>query len=107
MTCKNCIHFTDECNTQYADLERFHLCDASKTPLWVEPTSDICKSFDYNPGSYHDGQWHCDRCGKPIPQYGLCDECDKWLEHAVIGAKQVHAEAVKHIHYDSWESVSK
>ena len=22
----------------------------------------------------------CDRCGKSIDHYGLCEECDKWLE---------------------------
>jgi RNA polymerase-binding transcription factor DksA len=24
--------------------------------------------------------YHCDRCGKSIDHYGLCEECDKWLE---------------------------
>lgn len=22
----------------------------------------------------------CHRCGKPINRYGLCDECNKWLD---------------------------
>ena len=24
--------------------------------------------------------YHCDRCGKSIDHYGLCEECYKWFE---------------------------
>ena len=52
MTCKDCIHFTDEHNTQYADLERFHLCIASKTPFWAEPECEICDGFEPKENSW-------------------------------------------------------
>jgi len=45
MTCEDCIHFTEEHNTQYADLERFHKCNASKAPFWVEGNCDVCELF--------------------------------------------------------------
>lgn len=45
MTCEDCIHFTEEHNTQYDDLERFHKCNASKAPFWVEGNCDVCELF--------------------------------------------------------------
>ena len=84
MTCKDCKHFTEEHNTQYTDLERFHLCNASKTPFWVEGDCEICDNYADRDGLYSNGTWHCPRCGKEVSAWGLCNECE-----------------------DSWESVSK
>lgn len=90
MTCKDCIHFTDEIIN-----DKYHLCDAYKTiggtdrqDAWaVSSTDGGCKLFVYNDGTYSNGTWHCPRCGAIVSNAGLCDECDKAV--------------------DSWESVSK
>lgn len=77
MTCQGCIHDTN-----------------NKCEVWEIPNPRIiCDHFDNNDGSYHDGHWHCHRCGKIIEVAGLCYECDKWLSDNPID--------------ESWESVSK
>lgn len=52
-----------------------------------------CVNYVNNDGSYHDGHWHCHRCGKVVEVAGLCYECEKWLMDNPID--------------DSWESISK
>ena len=77
MTCQDCIH-----------------CTNNKCEVWEIPNPRImCDYFDYNDGSYHDGHWHCHRCGKIVEVAGLCYDCEKWLSDNPID--------------DSWESVSK
>ena len=74
MTCKDCIHLQQ--NT----------CDHYN----IEVDADayrICADMVSKDGTYYNGTDHCPKCGKPVPQWGLCDECDRL--------------------YDSWESISK
>ena len=86
MTCKDCIHFTNELVA-----DKYHRCDAYLSIGGVEvdgwtvlPENDTCKLFECDDETYHDGTYHCPRCGKPVDVWGLCDECES-----------------------SWESVSK
>ena len=77
MTCQDCIHYTN-----------------NKCEVWERPNPRImCDHFDNNDGSYHDGAWHCHRCGKIVEVAGLCYECEKWLSDNPID--------------ESWESISK
>lgn len=65
MTCKDCIHLKQ--NT----------CDHYN----IEVDADayrICAEMVSKDGTYHNGTDHCPKCGKPVPQWGLCDECDSW-----------------------------
>lgn len=43
----------------------------------------------------------CHRCGKPINHWGLCDECNKWLENYCKGNSQelISRKAVMQILY--------
>lgn len=75
MTCKDCIYYKSIGT----------LCDKYIYP--EERNNEPCKHFKNNDGTYHDGSWHCPRCGAIVGSAGLCDECDKAV--------------------DSWESVSK
>jgi hypothetical protein len=76
MTCKDCIHLQP--NTEH--------CNEYDIEVDVKPYR-ICAEMVSKDGTYHNGTDHCPKCGKPVPQWGLCDECDRL--------------------YDSWESVSK
>lgn len=87
MTCKDCIHLTDEKNTQFPDMENLQKCIVAKVDVWVEPSCEPCELFVSKDGTYHNGTEHCPRCGRPVPKWGLCDECSRL--------------------YDSWDEVSK
>ena len=81
MTCKDCIH--------YKSIDA--PCDKYIYP--EERNNEPCEHYVINDGSYHNGHWHCHRCGKVVDVAGLCYECEKWLMDNPID--------------DSWESVSK
>ena len=90
MTCQDCIHFTN--NT----IGELHRCDYEHEHIalmHVKGDKEICDHFDNNDGSYHDGAWHCHRCGKIVEVAGLCYECEKWLSDNPID--------------ESWDEVSK
>ena len=71
----------------------------------------------YNDGSYHDGAWHCHRCGKIVEVAGLCYECEMDLYGMRPPTKEERESVNKYIDSisvetgitidDSWESVSK
>ena len=81
MTCQDCIHYKSIGT----------LCDKYIYP--EERNNEPCEHYVINDGSYHDGHWHCHRCGKIVEVAGLCYECEKWLMDNPID--------------ESWESVSK
>lgn len=65
MTCKDCIHLKQNTCDYYG----------------IEVDADayrICADMVSKDGTYHNGTDHCPKCGKPVPQWGLCDECDSW-----------------------------
>ena len=101
MTCQDCIH-----------------CTNNKCEVWERPNPRImCDHFDNNDGSYHDGHWHCHRCGKVVEVAGLCYECEMDLYGMRPPTKEERESVNKYIDSisvetgitidDSWESVSK
>ena len=89
MTCKDCTYFnsTEHLKPEWIGSNR---CDKHTTDGYQEyvgKDSEICADFTSKDGTYHNGTDHCPKCGKPVSEWGLCDECDRL--------------------YDSWESVSK
>lgn len=75
-----------------------------------------CVNYVNNDGSYHDGHWHCHRCGKIVEVAGLCYECEMDLygmrhftpEEQEIMRKAYERDSVVLNPIDeSWESVSK
>lgn len=83
MTCKDCIHLQP--NTEH--------CNEYDIEVDVNPYR-ICAEMVSKDGTYHNGTDHCPKCGKPVPQWGLCDECE-------------HEEETQARIWASWESVSK
>jgi len=88
MTCKDCIYY-DNTIIDFvgnSDIE-YHVCKHGDYWKAVKNTDKPCKHFKNNDGTYDNGSWHCPRCGRPVPKWGLCDECSRL--------------------YDSWDEVSK
>jgi len=80
MTCKDCIHLQQNTCDHYG----------------IEVDADayrICADMVSKDGTYHNGTDHCPKCGKPVSEWGLCDECE-----CVGNALDA---------LDSWESISK
>ena len=73
MTCQDCIHISSK---QAGKADNFPLYKCNKTSFFVKKIATPCKFFMYNDGSYHDGHWHCHRCGKIVEVVGLCCECE-------------------------------
>lgn len=100
MTCQDCIH-----------------CTNNKCEVWERPNPRImCDHFVNNDGSYHDGHWHCHRCGKVVEVAGLCYECEMDLygmRHFTPEEQEIKRKAYERDSVvlnpidDSWESVSK
>ena len=85
MTCKDCNYYKPindnegKCNSP---IDAYYGFDTT-----VVGDLGKCEYFVSKDGTYHNGTEHCPRCGRPVPKWGLCDECSRI--------------------YDSWESVSK
>ena len=117
MTCKDCIHFTNELVA-----DKYHRCDAYLSIGGVDgdgwtvlPENNTCKLFECEE-TYHDGTYHCPRCGKPVDVWGLCDECEMDLygmRHFTPEEQEIKRKAYERDSVvlnpidDSWESVSK
>lgn len=108
MTCKDCIHFGKEMNI---DDKTYHLCtDSGDLILEGEEDEDceMCLFFQNNDGTYHNGTWHCPRCGKEVSVWGLCGKCEQ--VYSIPKGGQVKPHMLQGWVYeedDSWESVSK
>ena len=76
MTCKDCIHYDNKIQEKTGIVE-YHLC-TEKEPKWkfVKNTDKPCKQFVSKDGTYHDGTYHCPKCGKAVDKWGLCNECE-------------------------------
>lgn len=67
MTCKDCIHL------QQNTCEHYN----------IEVDADayrICAEMVSKDGTFHDNTEHCPKCGKPVSEWGLCDDCRKMYE---------------------------
>ena len=88
MTCKDCIYFTTEhLKPEWVGANRCDKHTADGYQEYVSEDSEVCEDFEDKEGTYHNGTEHCPRCGRPVPKWGLCDECSRL--------------------YDSWDSIAK
>lgn len=96
MTCKDCRYFNKDEHPSFslsvplkAEI-KYGYCEKRVADGYKEypsPDCEICDMFEDTDGTYHNGTYHCGRCGRPTNAWGLCDECSRL--------------------YDSWESVTK
>ena len=108
MTCKDCIHHHDY------SIGNKNICDRYDGYCFVKDSEnpvEVCKDFINNDGTYENGSWHCPKCGKPVSEWGLCDECDSFELSADYGYDNARFNAYCKSYDDAikqiWESVSK
>ena len=80
MTCKDCAYFnsTEHLKPEWIGSNRCDKHTADGYQEYVGEDSEVCEDFVSKDGTYHNGTDHCPKCGKPVPQCGLCDECNSW-----------------------------
>ena len=115
MTCQDCIHISTK---QVGKFDYFPIYACNKTSFYVKGIAPPCKYFTYNDGTYHNGSWHCPRCGVPVSKWGLCMDCEIFYvtpERRTVPVNLKIDNIIKHEFdfsgieeiEDSWEDESK